>query len=584
MMLIPAMAVQAQYGHRVYYSDSLSNENFTDGLITNLVLTSGEPVFAATGRTVSTQQANFERARFVRARLGGSVQNNRKYFIFKNGIEIAARMNAISEGNSYFMMSGTTTGSLSSPVPGGADILLMKASASGVPSNLFKIDLNGGFDEALCTRRSFKTASNFYTCGYSSLQGVSRAFVMKHNNTLSTISWVRTFSLPCLSGQTGNAEATAVIDDSLSNTVVVVGNVKSVAGGAPCQRAFIAKFAAAGTLQWLHFISAGNATDFDFQSIRETGVAQQYVITGSTTLQGLNKRVLLYVVNTSGAAPVTVVAKALYSNGPTPNYPVSSQYGYDVVTRIEPTKKEYFICGANHYTGNTTDGIIFKTDANGVPLASRLYYGVGKEQFNAIDYVSSPGAAGNGIAAFGNYVKILSAGAPTRSLCLLTKTYFNGVAGCAELADNPQAQTLSIQYTSHTASTIKTYTKDSLTAQNSTVLNDKICWATNVASGSNTRLASQEDGAYSSGGLQIKAYPNPVSSGPFTLAVEAAKEERIMVRIFDATGKLVEEFTEQLTSGNNALQFDAEDLIKGVYLVQVSGSSGESTTVRFVKM
>ncbi|MBK7888871.1 MAG: hypothetical protein IPJ86_16750 [Bacteroidetes bacterium] len=147
MILFSSISLQAQYGNRCYYADSASNETFNDGIITNFVLTNGTPVYAGTGRTITAPPSNFERARFVKTRLAGTVQNNRKYFIFKNGIELAARMNSIGEGTSYFMMSGATTGAASSPVPGGADILLMKASAAGVPSHLFKIDLNSGYDE-----------------------------------------------------------------------------------------------------------------------------------------------------------------------------------------------------------------------------------------------------------------------------------------------------------------------------------------------------------------------------------------------------------------------------------------------------
>ncbi len=584
MILFSSISLQAQYGHRYYYADSVSNETFNDGLMTNLVLTNGEPVYAATGRTLSSPPANFERARFTRARLGGTMQNNRKYFVFKNGIELAARMNSIGEGNSYFMMSGATTGAASSPVPGGADILLMKASAAGVPTHLFKIDLNSGYDEALCTRRSNKSASNFYTCGYSTVAGRSRAFLMKHNNSVSTISWVRTFNLKCLNGQNGNAEATAVIDDSASNTVVIVGNVKPVAGGVTCQRAFIAKFNASGTPLWVQFVSSTNATDLDFQSIKETGVAQQYVITGSVGLPGLNRRVLLYVVNTSGTTPVTVFAKGLFSTGPTPNYPVANQFGYDVVTRNEPTKKEYFVCGANQYTSGQTDAIIFRTDINGTPLGHKLYSGIGKEQYNAIDFVSNAGAAGNGIAAFGNYVKIIAPGNPTRSLAWLTKTYFNLVSGCSELSDNPQSQTLSLQYTSQSINTVKTYTKDSLTCQNSTVLDNKICWATTIASGSNTRVAGSSEVGETGSSVELSFYPNPVAADQATLVVNAMTEGNISVKLFDATGKLSDEFIQYVIQGKNEIQMDVADLITGIFLLQVTDGNGETETIRLMKM
>lgn len=63
--------------------------------------------------------------------------------------------------------------------------MVMKTSASGIPSSLWKVDLNNGFDEALCTRRSKYKASNYFTCGYSSTPNVSSAFLMKH--TMSTM-------------------------------------------------------------------------------------------------------------------------------------------------------------------------------------------------------------------------------------------------------------------------------------------------------------------------------------------------------------------------------------------------------------
>ncbi|MBK7888872.1 MAG: T9SS type A sorting domain-containing protein [Bacteroidetes bacterium] len=398
------------------------------------------------------------------------------------------------------------------------------------------------------------------------------------------MKWVRTFNLKCLNGQNGNAEATAVIDDSASNTVVIVGNVKPVTGGATCQRAFIAKFNASGTPIWVHFVSSANATDLDFQSIKETGVAQQYVITGSLGLPGLNRRVLLYVVNTSGAAPVTVLARGLFSTGPTPNYPVANQYGYDVVTRNEPTKKEYFICGANQYTTGQTDGIIFRTDINGTPLGQKIYNGVGKEQFNAIDFVSNAGAAGNGIAAFGNNVRILGPGIPTRSLAWLMKTYFNLVSGCNEVSDNPQSLTLSLQYTSQAITTVKTFTKDSLTSQNSTVLDNKICWATTIASGSNTRVEGSAETDEAGSSVDLSFYPNPVAADQATLVVNSMVEGNVSIKLFDATGKLSDEFTYYVTEGKNEIQMDVADLISGIFLLQVSDGKGETKTIRLMKL
>ena len=587
MMVCSSLAMYGQYGHRLYYADSVSNEWFNDGLITNLVLTNGEPVMVGAGRTQGSTSGSIERSRFVRARLSGTQQNNRKYFIFKNGAEAASRVNSICEGNSYFLMSGAVISTTAAPITGGADIMLMKASSAGVPSNLVRLDLGGGYDEALCSRRSNKSATNFYTCGYSTIQGVNRAFVMKHNNTMSTISWVRTFSLPCQNGATGSAEATSVIDDSSSNTVIVVGNVKSPTPGVLCQQAFIAKFSSSGALQWLRFITSPDGSDFEFQSIRETGVAQQYVITGSVNLPGFNKRVLLYTVNTAGAAPVTIFAKGLYSTGPTPNYIINSQTGYDVVTRVEPTKKEYFICGANQYSNNLTDAIIFKTDNNGNPLALRFYFGVGKEQYNAIDYVNTIGTPGNGIASFGRFDKIVAPGSAPKSQSLLSKGYFNLDTGCSEIADNPIAVNLGIQYVSGTISTINTYTKDTLTSQNSTVLQTTVCWKTNVSGGSNARVIGDGgegiDEAETVSEFGFSIYPNPIATGNATVAVMTEKDDEAEIRIVDMMGRLASAFTLPLQAGRNEAQFSVDELPSGMYLVQLTTMDGLSKTVRLVK-
>lgn len=586
MILLTGFTAYGQYGHRLYYADSVSNDWLNDGLITRNNLTGGEPVYVAAGRTLPAQAGSLERSRFVRARLGGTVQNNRKYFVFRNGIEISSRLNSITEGSSYLMLSGSTSGSASLPLAGGSDILMMKASAAGVPTHLFKIDLGGGADEAFCTRRSNKSASSFYTCGISSLQGQGRAFLMKHNNTLSSISWVRSFTLPCLNGAQGNAEAVAVLDDSLSNTVVVVGNVKSTAG---CQRAFIAKFSSTGTLRWLRFVTASNAGDMEFTSIRGTGVSDQYLLTGQVTLPNLNKRVLLLRVDASGNNPVTVFAKALYSTGPTPNYIITNQYGYDVVTRIKSGAKEYYVCGANQYSNTLTDGLIFKTDSTGTPLAERLYSGFGREQFNAIDVYPAAGAAGAGFAAFGRFDRIVSPGAPTRSQAWLAKGYFNLVTGCNELADNPQSMNLSIQYTTQGITTANTFTKDTLTSQNTTVLNTKLCWATTVAGGSNARLGAEQEEEQASAevepgsALSVRVFPNPAGEEQTTLRLSVAQDEEVLIRMVDAMGRVAEEFTAILTAGVSEIQLDTEGLARGVYLIQVHTSGGQVESTRLIR-
>jgi hypothetical protein len=581
------MHVHAQYGHRVYYTDSISNDWLNDGLISNFNLNAGVPVYMGVGRNLSTLTGSIERSRYVRVSLTGPTLNNRRYQFFRTGQELGSRLNAISEGNSYLMMGGTALGTNLNPVPGGSDLLLMKTTAVGVPSIAFKFDLGGGADEALCTRRSNRTSTNFHTCGSSTLQslGQGRAFVMKHNNNLNTVSWVRTFSLPCTNGTAGTVEAVSVVDDSLSNTVVVVGNVRGTTG---CQRAFIAKFSSTGTLRWLFFVTSTNGTDLDFQSIRETGMAEDYLITGSIALPNQGRRVLLMRVNTSGLTPVTLFAKSLFSTGPTPNFPVVAQFGYDVAVRSESGKNEFYVCGANQYTNTLTDGVVFKTDSLGTPLAQRIYFGNGRDQLNAIDVYS--GASGSGFAAFGRIERIVSIGTPLRSQAWLSKGYYNLVTGCNEIADNPQALNLNLQYTAQSITTSSAFTRDSLTAQNTTVLNVQLCWATTVSGGSNARLGfdeeeSEEVSPFSGDAAALDAiiFPNPSASEPVTLRLQSREEMEVTAVLFDVSGRKMDAFLLQLPQGESSAPLNTADLPAGVYFLQLTDPQGTVKTLRWMK-
>ncbi|MBL7923544.1 MAG: hypothetical protein JNL88_05050, partial [Bacteroidia bacterium] len=362
--LLMGSAAQAQYGQRLYDLDSLSQEWFNDGLITDQFLVSGKPVYAATGKVQSPTAtgALIERSRFARIGFTGATQANRFYYLFYNGAERPSRMNSICEGSNAFLMSGVV---YSNNAPGTGDVLLLKTAASGVPQSVRKVDL-GGFDESFCTRRSAKTTSKYYTCGSSYVQSSSAAFLMKHNASGSVVNWVRKFSLPC--GTTASlAEATSVIDDSLSGNVVVIGHVRSASPSLACQNAFIARFSASGALHWLHFIASNNAANFNLQSIRATNAAQEYVITGSALNPANGKNgILLMRVNTAGAAPAFVFSKLISSPGPTPNFPVSQQAGYDVVSRKDSAGVlSYYVAGQTSYTFGSGDGTMLRADQNG---------------------------------------------------------------------------------------------------------------------------------------------------------------------------------------------------------------------------
>lgn len=582
LLVVAGSTVHAQYGQRTYYIDSLTNEWFNDGLITDQFLVGGLPVYTACGRAKSITAGAIERSRFMRARLNGTTQHNRLYYVFKNGVELNTRLNSICESGNSFLMSGTAI-SGNAPSPGSGDIMVMKSGASGIPTNLWRVDLGGGFDEALCTRRSKYKTTSYYTCGYSSTPNVSSAFLMKHNSTMSTVSWVRKFNLPCGSATVGNAEATAVIDDGTSGSVVVIGNIKSNAVPVNCQSAFIAKFSSGGVLQWLRIVGAINSTALSLQSIRESDVDGEYMITGSVGVAGSGDRILLMRVNTSGAAPVVVFARAILSAGPTPNFPVSAQYGYDVVTRKDSAILEYYVAGATHYTFGQTDGFLLKTNNAGIPLNIRFYLGNGNEGLNAIDQTNQYGTPGNGIAAFGRYDKTFAAGIAPANRSWMVKSYFNLVTGCNEISDNPTSVTLNMSFNAFTPSFVTTFTKDSLQWQYGSALTEVICWATTVAGGSNLRNSSQGMELVSGEQPAISAYPNPVAGNSLRLRIQAAKEEVVAVHLLDAMGRLLDEHNLLIQEGYNEADLDITELQSGICLIRITTADGYVQNLRVVK-
>jgi len=580
LLTIAGLSASAQYGHRTYYVDSLTNEWFNDGLITDQFLAGGLPVYVACGKAKSIVANATERSRFMRARFNGTTQQNRMYYVFKNGLELPSRLNSICEAGNSFVMSGTTTSSNAS-TPGSGDVLVLKTSASGIPSSLWKADLGGGFDEALCTRRSKYKPANYFTCGYSSTPNVSSAFLMKHNSTLSTIAWVRKFNIPCGSLTVGNAEATSVIDDGTTGSVVVIGNIKTNVAPVNCQSAFIAKFSAGGVLQWFRTLGAINSSAISLQSIRESDVNGEYMITGSVGTPASGERVLLMRVNTSGAAPVIVFARAILSPGPTPNFPVASQGGFDVVTRKDSNTVEYYVSGVTNYTFGQSDGMLLKTNGAGIPLALRLYTGSLNEAFYAIDQTNQFGTPGNGIAAFGRYDNSFAAGVAPASRSWLAKSYFNLVTGCNEIADNPTSITLSINFTAFTPSFNTTFTKDSLQVQYGNALTNVKCWATTVAGGSNLRAGAAGSAAVDD--LSVSVYPNPVTGNSLNLRLVAEQEEVVSVRIFDAMGRLLDEQSMLVQEGENEAVIDVAEVPSGMCVIRVQNASGKTQVLRIVK-
>lgn len=583
LMCCSAMAF-AQYGHRTYNADTVSTEQFNDGFITDVLTSGGLPIYAA-GGFVSTPNAlgvTTTRSRFNRMAYDGTQLSGNIYFLFNGGPEVQSRTNSVCErGTTGYLLSGSSFNSTST-----GDVLLMNANTSGGLTSARRLDF-GGIDEAFSTRKSLNNTTRYYTCGSSitTAGSVSQAFVMKHNETGATVDWVRRFNLQC-SGVNRLAEAVAVIDDSITGNVVVIGNISfnGIAGG--CQQGFIARFTSAGVLTWLRILNSTSMSSIQLQNIRATDTPQQYVIVGSaisSTLAG-RRQVLFMRVNTSNAAgPSNVFTRLIRSNGPTPNFPVNNQIGYDVVYRKDSQGIiSYYISGSTQYTtGTSTDGLLIRTNQLGNPVNLREYFANGSEVLYAID-MNQTVAAGRGLAAFGA-LDSRSTSALTRRKSWLAKTYFNLVSGCNEFVDSGLVSTPAVTYTAFTPQFATNFTPSTLTFQSGTTTNQVVCWNTTVAGGSILREMNEEATSSLAGTLKAVAYPNPVTGSELSLNIESNVPESAEVVISDLSGRLVSQHVIDLFEGQNNAMINVSDLKQGAYLIRIVSSSGQSQVIRFIR-
>lgn len=579
---ITATIASAQYGQRTYYLDSLSNESFAKGIISTLNPAAGLPTYAGTGTIMNATSNTGMRARFARAQWAGATAGNRMYIISNNGFETPARSNAIADDTSKFVLSGTV---MSNPLgggafAGGADVLLMKTNSSGIPGVPYHVDIGQGFDEALCTKRSANNVKKFYTCGYTMLNNTERAFLMKHNVTGSTVNWVRYFSLSCINGLVANARATYLVEDPASGNICVVGTMQQNVTPGGCRSSFLAKFSSAGVLLWLHVYSFTAGSGVDFNSIKPTEIPNTYIITGTVgTPAPVSNRILLFRVAAGGAVPVTVFSNVLFSAGPSPNFPVQDQFGYDVITRTSAPNIEYYIAGMTTYTTGKTDGHVFKTTGGGTGIKTMLYGSVYDDRLSAIDWIDIPGSTVRGIADFGKFEYLAIAGTPPRDRSWLVKSYFNLVSGCNEIVDSPQHFSINLVNTLFQPNVLTAFTIDTLAVQYVNCFTKVLCWATVLAGGSNAKIPAA---AEQIAGDKFTVFPNPLTGDAISIDIRSLVSETASVKIFDALGNVIDDFNVDLHEGINTLQADLTGAAKGWYIVQVTSSDGIYRS-RFVK-
>jgi hypothetical protein len=77
-------------------------------------------------------------------------------------------------------------------------------------------------------------------------------------------------------------------------------------------------------------------------------------------------------------------------------------------------------------------------------------------------------------------------------------------------------------------------------------------------------------------------YPNPVSS-ELNLRMNVKERATYIFRMLDVSGRVISERINEMTTGEQSLRMETEDLTKGLYLLQIIGEGKTVGTYRFVK-
>ena len=78
----------------------------------------------------------------------------------------------------------------------------------------------------------------------------------------------------------------------------------------------------------------------------------------------------------------------------------------------------------------------------------------------------------------------------------------------------------------------------------------------------------------------VSINPNPVKEG-LNVKIKSNKQEKVLVQIVDAEGRIIKQKNQLLQMGNNVFLIDVSQLPKGIYSLVVKGSSNQSA--QFVK-
>ncbi len=77
-------------------------------------------------------------------------------------------------------------------------------------------------------------------------------------------------------------------------------------------------------------------------------------------------------------------------------------------------------------------------------------------------------------------------------------------------------------------------------------------------------------------------YPNP-TAGNATLNINVSEYTSAIINVLDITGKIVMQQNNTLTTGNNSIELNTENLTNGMYIISIQSENGNVSNLRLIK-
>ena len=569
----------AQYGIKGSVIDFSSNEQYNDGLISDMYKPNNLSVNLTCG-TIADNLGNsfYNRGIFTSTDANGFLLSSKEYDFWSDAGNYQSQLNSISENSAAKI---TCSGAVKQ-TPSVSDVLLLQIDQLGNALRARKVDF-GGLDEALCTRKSRNSANFYYTCGKSknTASGATHFILMRHNADGTTLNWSKSFALN-VPGWLVQAEATSVLDETNTGNVIVVGNYKNANGNDASKRSFIAKLTNAGVVKWIHTFAPGLYSELDVQSIRPTENSQAFVITGSAkqNATGRISAIILRVNTSSDLKPSIEFFNFITTPGFSTN-PLVKQEGNDVVMQNVNGIIKYHVAATTYLANGDKQATQITCAADGKANLVKTLVNNMNSTFSAIDVVQNQ-ASGNGIAYFGSQKALFDPNVGLLQKGMLVKSTLGLHTSCSEQNELPSNTAI----VSSSASLVFAVVNIGLSVNVSySSINGQLysqCWNAFPISGARFDETTDEN-VLSEILPEPILFPNPVAGSTSTLRIHADVDEVIQLNIIDVRGRITWSKLIHVQLGENQVELNLEAMNAGIYTIALQSKTQGNRFIKFVK-